>query len=406
MNKGQAWGSQSWSWLGTLNPLHVLINGCCRLLCFPHLWLLQWYLTGICAVKVTVNTPSVQVTRGGSALLPCLFRTTAALNRLNIIWTVSPLVEPQHPLQVISYEQGQVVESLSDYLGRVRFAFHPTKDASIIINQTRTSDTGTYQCTVINPPDGATPNIGLIGLTVLVPLSSPQCSSEGQMHEGGSIHLHCYVREGVPAPRFTWKKIPPDNQVLVTKQEDYHGSLLLTNVSSETSGLYRCTVSNQLGAHSCAVELHVDVADLGIMGIVVGITITLVMGLVLLALFALVLCLHQQSRGKQCDPNDKMHTQVQMDTLSPRDLRATKTSVNDPITSIRTTKPLWVLSSQAGKPPTHILYDIRQSQVSLTTDYRPSRNIEQYSTTESEEEDSYSTPEPTPIHPTNSGFLV
>lgn len=69
--------------------------------------------------------------------------------------------------QVIAYEQGQVVESLTEYLGRVKFAFRPTQDAGIFINHTRVSDTGTYQCTVINPPDGATPNIGLVGLTVL-----------------------------------------------------------------------------------------------------------------------------------------------------------------------------------------------------------------------------------------------
>ncbi|XP_063804796.1 immunoglobulin superfamily member 11-like [Pseudophryne corroboree] len=216
---------------------------------------------GVGAVRVTVNTPSVQVTRGGSVLLPCSFRTSATLNRLNIIWTVSPLEEPARPLQVISYEQGQVVESLSEYLGRVRFAFQPTHDASIFINHTRTSDTGTYQCTVINPPDGATPNIGLVGLTVLVPPSSPDCSSEGHSQEGGRIHLRCSVTEGVPTPTFQWEKIPPDGQVLITSREDYRGSVTITNLTAETSGLYRCTVTNQLGAQSCAVELHIRVGE-------------------------------------------------------------------------------------------------------------------------------------------------
>uniref|UniRef100_A0A8C5RAG7 Ig-like domain-containing protein n=1 Tax=Leptobrachium leishanense TaxID=445787 RepID=A0A8C5RAG7_9ANUR len=370
MKERQLWGSESiqllgWSWVGTAGPLHILLTGGCRFWCIHHLWLLPWTLTDIGAVKVTVNTPSVLVTRGGSALLPCYFRTTAALNRLNIIWTVSPLMDPLSPLQVISYEQGQIVDSLSDYLGRVRFAFHPTKDASIIINQTRSSDTGTYQCTVINPPDGATPNIGLIGLTVLVPPSAPQCSSEGQRQEGGSIRLHCSAEEGVPAPRFTWGKIPPDNHVLVTHQE----------------------------------------AVLGIMGIVTGITITMVMGLVLLALFALVLCLHQQSRGKWIEQKEEMHHQIKMDTLSPEYL--TKTSSTDHVPLNRTTKPLWVLSSQAGKPPTHVLYDIRQSQASLSPAYMPARNLERDLATESSSDDDYySTPELTPIHPTNSGFLV
>ncbi|XP_073465165.1 immunoglobulin superfamily member 11-like [Aquarana catesbeiana] len=185
----------------------------------PWILTLTGFLAVVGAVKVTVNTPSVHVTKGGTALLPCSFRTTAALNRLNIIWTVTPLVEPKHPLQVIAYEQGQIVESLTEYLGRVKFAFRPTQDASIFINHTRVSDTGTYQCTVINPPDGATPNIGLVGLTVLVPPSIPDCSSDGHGQEGGSIHLFCSVVEGIPAPRFRWEKIPPDGQLLITRQE-------------------------------------------------------------------------------------------------------------------------------------------------------------------------------------------
>ncbi|KAM5126623.1 LOW QUALITY PROTEIN: V-type proton ATPase catalytic subunit A-like [Mantella aurantiaca] len=209
------------------------------------------------AVKVTVNSPSVEVSRGRTALLPCSFRTTAALNRLNIIWTVSPLEEPRHPLQVIAYEQGQVVESVSGFLGRVKFAFQPRDDASIFINQTRESDTGTYQCTVINPPDGATPNIGLVGLSVLVPPSIPECSSNGRA-EGGSIKLGCSVTEGIPTPSFRWEKIPPDGQLLITRQEDFRGSSILTNITPETSGLYLCTATNQIGSQSCAIQLHIQ----------------------------------------------------------------------------------------------------------------------------------------------------
>ncbi|XP_069807056.1 immunoglobulin superfamily member 11-like [Dendropsophus ebraccatus] len=173
------------------------------------------------AVKVGVNTPSVQVTRGGSVLLPCSFRTTAAINRLNIIWTVSPLLRPNQPLQVISYEQGQIVESLSEYLGRVTFANQPSQDASIVLNHSRESDTGTYQCTVTNPPDGATPNIGLLGLTVLVPPSSPTCFSDGPGEEGGSVRLRCWVKEGIPTPRIRWEKIPPGSQPLISTQDGY-----------------------------------------------------------------------------------------------------------------------------------------------------------------------------------------
>ncbi|KAM4662034.1 immunoglobulin superfamily member 11-like isoform 2-T2 [Discoglossus pictus] len=399
----------------------------------------------IYAVRVTVNNPSVHVVRGGSALLPCAFRTTAALNRLNIIWTVSPLEEPRQPLQIISYEQGQVVESLSDYMGRVGFAFHPTTDASIFINQTRSSDTGTYQCTVINPPDGATPNIGVIGLTVLVPPSSPDCSSEGQGHEGGIIRLHCSVREGIPAPRFKWERIPPDGQMLLLSQQgDHHASVTLHNVSSGTSGLYRCTVTNQLGSRSCAVALNVHVATLGTMGIIVGITITLVMGLILLALFALVLCLHHQSQEKWRSQEDTCnHTRVDnlspvrpnlmnsrdnlspvrpklmnsRDNLSPVRPNLVKSPCSDATVSSRITKPLWTVENQKGKPSSHIIYDVQRSQVSLSPVLESPNFISNTSMSSAEEDFSESGEEdqwshhPTHVlkaslYPSNSGFLV
>uniref|UniRef100_H3AG42 Zgc:165604 n=1 Tax=Latimeria chalumnae TaxID=7897 RepID=H3AG42_LATCH len=268
----------------------------------PNLW-------GVCAfkweyildpIKVSVGTSSIQVVRGDSALLPCSFITTAALNRLNIIWTVTPLSDQSYPQQVIAYEQSQIVESLSQYTGRVGFAISPTKSATIFINNTQTSDTGTYQCMVNNPPDTSQPNIGVIGLTVLVPPSTPICSSQGRADEGGSITLSCKVEEGIPAPIFTWERMEPQRQTLVTllEAEDNRGMAVLHNLSTETSGLYRCTAYNLLSSASCSVQLHVQIAPSSPSGIVVGVVVTLVMGLVLLALFVLVLWLHHNGVKK------------------------------------------------------------------------------------------------------------
>ncbi|XP_040190460.1 immunoglobulin superfamily member 11-like [Rana temporaria] len=373
----------------------------------PVLWTLTGFLAVVGAVKVTVNTPSVHVTRGGTALLPCSFRTTAALNRLNIIWTVTPLVEPKHPLQVIAYEQGQVVESLTEYLGRVKFAFRPTQDAGIFINHTRVSDTGTYQCTVINPPDGATPNIGLVGLTVLVPPSIPDCSSDGHGQEGGSIHLFCSVMEGIPAPRFRWEKIPPDGQLLNTRQEDSRGSTTLTNITLGTSGLYRCTATNQLGSQSCAIELHIHAGGIGTMGIFAAITITLIMGLVLLALLALVLNLHQQSRGKWRDA--ELYDPARVDNLSA--MKSPDTAESSLIT-----RPVSRPHIPPAWPSSHIVYSVRRSQISPVPETPHIRNpfpplsSGTDSITESEDEDNTSDVPPpvyrSSLYSVNSGFLV
>lgn len=52
------------------------------------------------AVRVTVRESSVEVVRGESAPLPCSFFTLMPLFRLSIIWTLTPLSDPDSPTQV------------------------------------------------------------------------------------------------------------------------------------------------------------------------------------------------------------------------------------------------------------------------------------------------------------------
>lgn len=71
-------------------------------------------------------------------------------------------------IQVIIYQGGQVFSLANHLNGRVGFvATMPSTSASIFINNTQLSDTGTYQCLVNNLPDRGGRNIGVIGLTVL-----------------------------------------------------------------------------------------------------------------------------------------------------------------------------------------------------------------------------------------------
>lgn len=70
--------------------------------------------------------------------------------------------------QVIIYQGGQIFDGAAQFHGRVGFAkTMPTTSASIFINNTKLSDTGTYQCLVNNLPDRGGRNIGVIGLNVL-----------------------------------------------------------------------------------------------------------------------------------------------------------------------------------------------------------------------------------------------
>uniref|UniRef100_A0A672IN92 Immunoglobulin superfamily member 11 n=1 Tax=Salarias fasciatus TaxID=181472 RepID=A0A672IN92_SALFA len=186
------------------------------------------------ALDVTVSQSSIQVARGQAAVLPCSFTTSAALNNLNIIWMVIPLSNANQPEQVIIYQGGQVFSLANHLIGRVGFvATMPSTSASIVINNTQLSDTGTYQCLVNNLPDRGGRNIGVIGLTVLVPPSVPACRIQGTLDVGNDIMLLCSSEEGIPTPSYSWEKLDalpklPHNAM----QDQMQGTVTLRNIST------------------------------------------------------------------------------------------------------------------------------------------------------------------------------
>ncbi|XP_039474057.1 immunoglobulin superfamily member 11 isoform X2 [Oreochromis aureus] len=184
---------------------------------------------------------SLEVARGDFVVLPCSFYTSASnhLSRLNIIWTLTPFSSPEAPIQVIVYDHGQVIEDPS-LIGRVGFTGLPLS-ADIMLNDTRVSDAGIYRCMVNNPPEITDPGIGELVLSVLGELS---------------------------------------------------GSVQIVNVSSQTSGLYRCSATNTLGTENCYINLSIYSTPDSPSGILQGVLLTLSMCLLLLALLVLVLWLH------------------------------------------------------------------------------------------------------------------
>lgn len=91
--------------------------------------------------------------------------------------------------QVILYQGGQIFGGAPQFYGRVGFAVTmPTTSASIFINNTQLSDTGTYQCLVNNLPDRGVRNIGVIGLTVLGVFIGIMGKRGGTGTRGSSMH--------------------------------------------------------------------------------------------------------------------------------------------------------------------------------------------------------------------------
>uniref|UniRef100_A0A8B9EZZ6 Immunoglobulin superfamily member 11 n=1 Tax=Amazona collaria TaxID=241587 RepID=A0A8B9EZZ6_9PSIT len=213
----------------------------------------------VCPLEVSVSSGSIQVARGQTAVLPCTFTTNAALTNLNVIWMVIPLSNANQPQQVILYQGGQIFGGAPQFYGRVGFAVTmPTTSASIFINNTQLSDTGTYQCLVNNLPDRGVRNIGVIGLTVLVPPSTPLCRIQGSLDVGSDITLTCSSEEGIPRPTYLWEKLDNVPKLPPTATQDQvQGTVTLRNISTVSSGLYQCVASNAIGTSTCLLDLQV-----------------------------------------------------------------------------------------------------------------------------------------------------
>ncbi|XP_078415943.1 immunoglobulin superfamily member 11 isoform X1 [Cetorhinus maximus] len=269
------------------------------------------------SLEVTMSSKSVQVARGQTAELPCTFITSAALNQLNIIWTVTPLSNVNQPEQVILYQGGQVISGATQFNSRVGFVVTmPSTSASIFINNTQLSDTGTYQCLVNNVPDRGERNIGILGLSVLVPPTVPFCRLQGVVDAGNDVTLTCSSEEAIPIPTYSWEKLdsfvklPP-----MSVQDQMQGTLILRNISTATNGLYQCTASNTIGSSTCAIDLQLVAPQLQNVGIIVGAVVTGILTL-LLCIFSIVLILfYWKSKNKY--EEEEIPNEIREDDIPP-----------------------------------------------------------------------------------------
>ncbi|KAG9473052.1 cell surface A33 antigen-like [Eleutherodactylus coqui] len=205
---------------------------------------------------ITVQTPekTVEAARGNSAKLPCEYKTTAQdMSGSHITWKRLPKTT------AIAYLGGSIVSDES-YESRVSFTGSYTKnDATILIDQIRMEDNGTYQCEVIHPDDYSGTRTAEMDLIVLVPPSKPVCGVVGTAQYGQVVKLTCNSEEGSPIPEYSWKSFTTqdvERQLPQTAVID-KGQLTLKNISIETSGIFICTSSNKLGKDFCIITLSV-----------------------------------------------------------------------------------------------------------------------------------------------------
>ncbi|NXK35816.1 ESAM protein, partial [Piprites chloris] len=165
------------------------------------------------------------------------------------------------PVQILTYLDGVVKVEETELKPRVGFLYPVvTHNISVFINATRERDSGQYICTV-NVVDDATPmgrNVGVINLTVLVPPAVPACQLHGNPTVGANVTLSCSSKKGKPSPMYQWQRTDPTPQVFFPPAQDLaRGTLRLTNLSLEMSGLYVCTAENRAGFEKCSIVLEV-----------------------------------------------------------------------------------------------------------------------------------------------------
>ncbi|NWT23830.1 ESAM protein, partial [Cardinalis cardinalis] len=165
------------------------------------------------------------------------------------------------PMQILSVIGGVVKVEETDLKSRVGLLYPiDTHNISLFINASREQDSGQYMCTV-NVVDDVIrmhKNVGLINLTVLVPPATPTCQLHGSAVVGANVTLSCSSKKGKPSPMYQWQREPPILQVFFPPAQDQaKGTLKLTNLSLEMSGVYVCRAENQAGSESCSIVLEV-----------------------------------------------------------------------------------------------------------------------------------------------------
>ncbi|XP_049737093.1 cell surface A33 antigen [Elephas maximus indicus] len=265
----------------------------------PVLWTL-------CAVWMTVNAISVETpqealraARGHNVTLPCTYRTSASDRNGFIQWDKLLMTHTER-VTIWTFSNKNYLYG-SRYQNRVSISSNAEQsDASITINQLTMEDNGTYECSVSLLADLDGTSKSRVRLLVLVPPSEPDCGIEGETVIGNNIKLTCESQEGSPTPQYSWKSYNILNQERPLAQPVTGQTFLLKNISTDMSGYYICTSSNEMGSKFCNITVAVRLPSMNVAlyaGIAGGVAAAIiVIGIVVYCCF--------RSKGEAQDKED------------------------------------------------------------------------------------------------------
>ncbi|XP_029428919.1 endothelial cell-selective adhesion molecule-like [Rhinatrema bivittatum] len=279
----------------------------------PLLALLLEFSTAL--IQVHVGQNPVIVVEGKSSVLPVWY-TSVSQKPPAIYWLFERT--PSKRVQILKYMAGSSQVEEPQFKDRIQFVYRmPATNVSVSINHTREEDSGHYEC-LVNMEDDSGPggtNIGVVNLTVLVPPSIPTCQIHGRAWIGGNVTLSCHSSSGKPVPVYTWRQQKKfvTHAIFSSAQDTAKGTLRLINLTSEMSGIYVCTATNQVSSSKCNITLEVTAAVST--AVIVGAVIGSFLGVFLVIAIGVLLYFYRQ---KKKEARDERANEIKEDAPAPK----------------------------------------------------------------------------------------
>ncbi|NWY36155.1 IGS10 protein, partial [Sylvia atricapilla] len=136
------------------------------------------------------------------------------------------------------------------------------ENGTLLIRAASAQDTGSYLCRAHNEAGESSAAVA-VAVTAFAPRVVGRPPAAVHTAPGAAVQLHC-VALGIPKADISWEL--PDGSVLSAAHrgrgsgaELLHptGTLLLQNPRAASSGVYKCTARNALGADTAVTRLHV-----------------------------------------------------------------------------------------------------------------------------------------------------
>ncbi|XP_008306723.1 CXADR-like membrane protein [Cynoglossus semilaevis] len=250
---------------------------------------------------------------GDNATLPCHFQFPSS-NSLDIEWL---LQKPDSKQKVIiTFFGGQVYTNEATGSERLSFAAdYLNGDASLLISDLLLSDSGEYYCKV---KSGGTYHWSQVNLIVLVKPSKPTCWKDRKPLEGSDVKLSCESSEGSEPISYKWERVLDKgkslgklpNLALIDLKNP--GIVTLRNLTMDSTGVYKCTATNDVGEENCTVEVTMDRG-----GVNVGVWAGLVV-VGFLSVLTLIIWLVFQNKVKKKYEEDETPNEIREDAEAPK----------------------------------------------------------------------------------------